>query len=576
MTEGFSLDAVLLYVKSALLFDAHAPMIFTKFNFWGFFLIVYGLYVYLYKKIALRNTYLFIISAFFYYKTSGLFVFLLLFTALIDFNIAKKIHRSNKNIVRKWLAVASVVLNLSVLCYFKYAYFFVDSLNKVAHTNIHVFNWFSHWLNMALQTPLNGLNTFFHLSLWNGFVVDKIILPVGISFYTFQTISYTIDVYRKRINPVMSFTDFGFFVSFFPQLVAGPIVRANEFVPQIYQPFSLSKKMFGWALFLILNGLIKKMILGDYIAVNFIDRIFDNPMYYTGFESVMALIAYSLQVYCDFSGYTDIAIGVAVLLGFHLPTNFNSPYKAQSTAEFWKRWHMSLSTWLKDYLYIPLGGNRSASWGTWICISLILSIIVFLSGDFWLFLIFGGIALLVFVLSRIFPALRKAITTDINLMITMLLGGLWHGASWNFVIWGGLNGLGLVFYKYWKKISPFRNKNHWLVRVYAITLTFAFITFTRIYFRAKDMDTVAKMWDRICHNFRADLIGDILWGYKYVFLSMLVGFIIHWLPSRIKSRYRMLFIQLPNGAKVAVAVLTIFVIIQFISSDLQPFIYFQF
>jgi D-alanyl-lipoteichoic acid acyltransferase DltB (MBOAT superfamily) len=572
----FSLSGLMGYLKAVFLFDAHSPMIFTKFNFWGFFLISYAIYAVVYKKIALRNAYLFLISAFFYYKTSGIFVFLLITTAFIDFNLAKVIFRSTSTTLKKWLIVASVVLNLFVLFYFKYAYFFVDSLNQVSHAHHEVFNWFAYCLNTIFQEPVNDLFKFFAFPLWNGFTMDKIILPVGISFYTFQTISYVVDVYRKRIEPVKSFLDFGFFVSFFPQLVAGPIVRANEFVPQIYQPFSLSKRMFGLAVFLILNGLIKKMILGDYIAVNFIDRIFDNPMYYTGFESVMALIAYSLQVYCDFSGYTDIAIGVAILMGFHLPTNFNSPYKAQSVAEFWKRWHISLSTWLKDYLYIPLGGNRTASWATWICISLILTVIVFLSGNLWLFLVFGSLGAICFILAWVFPAFKKTLTTDINLMITMLFGGLWHGASWNFVIWGGLNGLGLVFYKNWKKISPFKNNKGILVRIYAIAATFAFITFTRIYFRAKDMDTVAKMWDRICHNFRLDLAWDIILGYKYVFLAMLVGFIIHWLPSKTKSWYRAMFIQLPVYAKVAFAVITVFVIVQFISSDLQPFIYFQF
>lgn len=573
---GGSFNAILSYMKTVFLYDPHSPMIFTKFNFWGFFLILYFVYAFVYKKIAIRNAYLFFVSLFFYYKTSGLFVFLLLFTALIDFNLAKAIFKASSMTARKWLVVISVVVNLSVLFYFKYAYFFIDSLNQVTHSHHEVFNYFGYWLNGGIKETVNMLFGWFDIPLWHGFVMDKIILPVGISFYTFQTISYTVDVYRRRINPVKSFADFGFFVSFFPQLVAGPIVRANEFVPQIYQPYNISKRMFGMAIFLILNGLIKKMVLGDYIAVNFIDRVFDNPMYYTGFESVMALIAYSLQVYCDFSGYTDIAIGVAILMGFHLPTNFNSPYKAQSVAEFWKRWHISLSTWLKDYLYIPLGGNRNASVGTWICITLIITIMVFLSGNFWLFLVFGAVAAIFFILASIFPAFKKALTTDVNLMITMLFGGLWHGASWNFVIWGGLNGLALVFYKNWHKISPFRNKHGWIVRVYAIAVTFSFIAFTRIFFRAKDMDTVRKMWDRIINNFRADLAWDILVGYKYVFIAMLIGFIIHWLPSKTKSWYRAVFINLPNAVKVIVAVVTVFVIIQFISSDLQPFIYFQF
>jgi D-alanyl-lipoteichoic acid acyltransferase DltB (MBOAT superfamily) len=186
----------------------------------------------------------------------------------------------------------------------------------------------------------------------NRFSVDQIILPVGISFYTFQTISYTMDVYRRRIAPVKNILDYGFYVSFFPQLVAGPIVRAAEFIPQIYKPYFLGRRQFGIAIFWILNGLAKKIILSDYLAVNFIDRVFDNPMLFSGFENLMALFVYSLQVYADFSGYTDIAIGVAMLMGFYLPKNFNSPYKATNPQDFWHRWHMSLSRWLKSYLYV--------------------------------------------------------------------------------------------------------------------------------------------------------------------------------------------------------------------------------
>ena len=189
-------------------------------------------------------------------------------------------------------------------------------------------------------------------------------LPIGISFYTFQVISYTVDVYKGSIRPVRNLLDFGFYVSFFPQLVAGPIVRASEFIPQLYKPYHLGRRQFGIAVFWILNGLAKKIILSDYIAVNFIDRVFENPLLFSGFENLMALFGYSLQVYADFSGYTDIATGVAMLMGFYLPQNFNSPYKAPNASNFWKRWHISLSRWLQTYLYIPLGGNRNASFGT--------------------------------------------------------------------------------------------------------------------------------------------------------------------------------------------------------------------
>ena len=549
------------YLKEAFTYQPNSPMIFTRFGFWGFFLVAYSIYAIIYKKIALRNGYLFLISLFFYYKTSELFFILLLFSTVTDFFIGKAVYKSQEKLKRLFLVSLSIFINLGVLVYFKYAYFFTDSYNQVFHTDYEVINHLAYWSNEWLGT---------------GFNFNKIILPVGISFFTFQTISYTVDIYRKRIEPVKNLIDFGFYVSFFPQLVAGPIVRANEFVPQIYKPYKISKREFGLAIFLILNGLIKKMILGDYLAVNFIDRIFENPGMYTGFESVMALFGYSLQVYCDFSGYTDIAIGVAMLMGFHLPTNFNSPYKAQSTSEFWGRWHISLSTWLKDYLYIPLGGNRKSTWGTWISLVLILSVVALLSGSIRVLILIVSICLVILALAMLFRPFKDRIIRDINLMITMLFGGLWHGASWNFIIWGGLNGFGVVWHKYWSKISPFKNNNGIIFRIFAIGLTFVFITFTRIFFRASDLDTVDQMWYSIHSNFQFNLVGKIIVSYKWVFIAMLFGFIIHWLPSTVKEWYKELFIQSHILVKISVAIITVFTIVQFISSDLQPFIYFQF
>jgi alginate O-acetyltransferase complex protein AlgI len=361
------------------------------------------------------------------------------------------------------------------------------------------------------------------------FTIDKILLPVGISFYTFQTISYSIEIYRGKIKPVNNILDFGFYVSFFPQLVAGPIVRATEFIPQIYEKYKVSKEEFGLAVFMVINGLIKKLIIADYIAVNFVDRVFANPMTHGGFENLMALYGYSVQVYCDFSGYTDIAIGVALLMGFRLPTNFNSPYKAVSTSEFWKRWHISLSTWLRDYLYIPLGGNRKGN-----------------------------------------------VRTNINLMLTMLIGGLWHGASWQFVIWGGLNGIGLIIYKYWRKISPFDKDNSWAVRFYAIFLTFNFITITRIWFRAESMQIANNIMHQITSAFNFSQIGDVIVGYKNIFALILLALIIHWLPVTTKNKYREIFVSAPQWAKACVVVCAVFVIWQARTAGLQPFIYFQF
>jgi len=412
-------------------YEEGLPLTFTQLFFWGFFVVVLAGFAVVHKRIAVRNAWLFVASLFFYYKTSGLFVLILLFSTVSDFTIAHLIHRATSlSHKRLWLAL-SVSINLLLLGYFKYAHFLVENINRAFGTHYVEINWFAQWGNGLFGTS---------------HVVDRILLPVGISFFTFQAISYAVDVYRDEIKPVRGILDFGFFVSFFPQLVAGPIVRAAAFIPQVLAPYQLSRRDFGLAVFWILNGLVKKVVIGDHIALNFIDRVFNDPMRYSGFECMMALFAYSLQVYADFSGYTDIAIGVALLMGFKLATNFNSPYKAVHVGEFWKRWHMSLSTWLRDYLYIPLGGNRGASLGTWICLGLLVGVAVLLSGAFWLVPLALAVVALGVLLARWIPGFNNWTTTNANLMITMLLGGLWHGASWMFVIWGGLNGLALVFY----------------------------------------------------------------------------------------------------------------------------------
>jgi len=496
-------------------YSSEEPLIFTRLYFWVFFVVVLGGFSALYNKRKPRNAYLFLVSLFFYYKSSGVYFLILIFSTIVDYFIGGQIYRSKGRLKRKLLLITSIAINLFVLSYFKYSGFFIETLNNILGTHYEVLN---HFNLMA-----NGI------SGGNYFDIDKIILPVGISFFTFQTISYTVDIYRKKITPVKNILDFGFYVSFFPQLVAGPIVRASEFIPQIYQKYKITKVDFGLAVFMILNGLLKKLFISDYIAVNLIDNVFSAPMRHTGVENLLALYAYSMQVYADFSGYTDIAIGVALLMGFRLPVNFNSPYKALHVGEFWKRWHISLSTWLKDYLYIPLGGNRHGE-----------------------------------------------VRTNINLMITMLLGGLWHGASWQFVIWGGLNGIGLLIYKQWRKISPFKGNHTWPVRLYAIFLTFNFITFTRIWFRCESMRQVDEMIHQIVHAFQPEQVLAVFVTYKKVLLLLIFAFVIHWLPTKFKNKYRTTFANLPSWL-IAVAVLVVvFFIYQFQTFDLQPFIYFAF
>ncbi|WP_288019003.1 MBOAT family O-acyltransferase [Tenuifilum sp.] len=490
-------------------------LIFTQASFWVFFGVLLLGYTLVYNRPIARSAYLLVFSLFFYFKSSGLFFSLLLFSTVVDYSIGYLISISNSETKKRWLVALSVFVNLSVLSYFKYSYFLVNLINSIFETNFVTVNYLALWSNSLFHTSFDTLN---------------ILLPVGISFYTFQTISYTVDVYRGRVKPVKNIIDFAFYVSFFPQLVAGPIVRASEFIPQIFRKYNLSAKEFGHALFLILGGLFKKMVISDYLSVNFVDRVFDNPLSFTGFESLLATYGYALQIYCDFSGYTDIAIGLALLLGFRLPINFNEPYKANSLTDFWHRWHISLSSWLRDYLYIPLGGNR-----------------------------------------------KGKLRTYINLMITMLLGGLWHGAHWRFVVWGGIHGVGLAIEK---MISNFRKvKVVWnkpLKRFLGIFLTFHLVCFSWIFFRANSFATALQLIKKIFTDFGINYVPSIVLGNLDVLAMLTLGFLLHWLPFNLKENIRGNFIKSPWYVKLLVAFAIIVIIVQFQYLGIKPFIYFRF
>ena len=621
-------------MKNFFSFNADTPLLFTQIYFWVFFAAVFLGLVVLQRKTAWRNAFLCFASLFFYYKTSGLFVLILFFTTFFNFFQAKFIHRASAEKWRRIHLWTSLTVNLFFLCYFKYAYFVTDVLNQLLGTEMRIFDAFA-WIGNVLEGKQR-------------FDVSVILLPVGISFFTFQNISYLVDVFKKRVNPVKKIWDFGFYVTFFPGLVAGPIVRAHEFIPQIYKPYFLGRKQLGIAVFWILNGLAKKIILSDYIAVNFVDRIFENPMMFSGFENLAALFGYSLQVYADFSGYTDIAIGVAMLMGFYLPKNFDSPYKATNPGDFWKRWHISLSRWLKDYLYIPLGGNQSASFAGYSIMITICIIALILSGSIWVGLVILLTMVIIAYLGYAYPQSQKKINTNINLMNTMLIGGLWHGASWNFVIWGGLNGIGIVIFKFWKNwrwrlrigilfaltlsfvilrlmfTSPVLNiaavwlsvllagytvqmcysylnrrnnnlKKHktsssffdYLATAWAILQTFVFISFTRLFFRSgSNLDpveanntawtTAKNMVNRIGSAWDVSQTGNMIYEYRLVFSLIILGLFIHWLPESFKQRYRLRFAQMPLPVMALLIVVSVFIIYQFVTADLQAFIYFQF
>jgi alginate O-acetyltransferase complex protein AlgI len=552
-------------------FDYETPLLFTQFFFWGFFLAVMVVFTIIHPYRLARNTFLFIVSIFFYYKTGSFFFVLLLSSTFIDYGVGWGIYKAKTKGIKLTFLISAIVYNLLVLCYFKYSYFFTESFNDLFGTNVTYHNHFNEWMNNTAD--------WLGIKLGKNFPVDSLIPPVGVSFFTFQTISYAIDVYRGHIKPVKNILDFGFFVSYFPQLVAGPIVRAAEFIPQIYQPYKVSREEFGLAIIWVLKGLVKKLVLADFIAVNFVDRIFANPELYTGFENLMGIYGYSIQVYADFSGYTDIAIGISLLMGFRLPVNFKSPYKSRSVAEFWRRWHISLSTWLRDYLYKPLGGNQGSTFLTWAFYFILPFIALAIFGlDQLPIIIFCSLAfLLIFIfLDYRFPNTRMEFATSANLLITMLLGGFWHGASWMFIIWAALNGGALVVYKYWKRISPYEGKQQWYWVVWSVFFTFSFISFTRIWFRSPDLETANALLHNIVTNFGFEHIPAIVDNYFKVFYVMYLGLVIHWLPDAFKDRVYSAFVNLHFSLKAAITVAVVFLAYQAISSDLQPFIYFQF
>jgi alginate O-acetyltransferase complex protein AlgI len=482
-------------------YNPNEPLLFNS----GVFLFLFTAFLWLYIALSatLRPKMIFVIlfSLYFYYKSSGEYFVLLLFATVVDFILAKLIYNSKEKWQKKVYIVLTLAVNLGMLGYFKYTNFLFETYSTLSGTEFH---------------PMD------------------IFLPVGVSFFTFQSLSYTLDVYQGELKPVNNIIDYAFFVTFFPQLVAGPIVRASEFLPQIHKPTMVTREMFGNAVYLIGCGLFKKAVISDYISINFVDRVFDAPALYSGLENLFAVYGYALQIYCDFSGYSDMAIGIALLLGFRFPMNFNSPYKSQNITEFWRRWHMSLSRWLRDYLYISLGGNR-----------------------------------------------RGKVRTYINLMITMLLGGLWHGASWRFIVWGGLHGLALSVHKWHnEKFSTTRSgsaaANPGIRAIGRILITFHFVCLCWIFFRATSMEAVGQMLNQIFFAFNGQILFEFITGYKYVMFLIMIGYILHFIPTRLELTTRERIVESHFVIKAAWMISIIILVIQTKSAAIQPFIYFQF
>lgn len=488
----FSID--LSRLADVLSYHREAPMIFSSGLFMWLFSGFMLVYLLLRHRTTARLLFVTAFSYYFYYKSSGFYFFLLAVVTVSDFCLALVMQRASREWLRKVLVTVSLCVNLGLLCYFKYTDFLGET-----------------WAALT-----GGQFTALHL-----------FLPVGISFFTFQSLSYTIDVYRRQITPLTNLMDYAFYVSFFPQLVAGPIVRARDFIPQIRRPLLVTRDMLGRGVFLIVAGLFKKCIISDYISINFVDRVFDNPTLYSGVENLMAVYGYALQIYCDFSGYSDMAIGIALLLGFHFNLNFDSPYKSGSITEFWRRWHISLSSWLKDYLYISLGGNR-----------------------------------------------KGKVRQYLNLIITMFLGGLWHGASWNFVLWGMMHGVALALHKAWMGLT--RGTRWALPRWAGVVLTFHFVCLCWIFFRHLDFAPASDMIRQIFTLFRPQLFVQLVTGYWEVFVLMAVGYLLHFVPDSWERACTRAVTALPLAGKAVLMVAMIYLVIQMKSAEIQPFIYFQF
>lgn len=491
-----------------LVYDEKSPLIFSSGLFLFMFAIFIVIYSFLSKKSLARTLFVVAFSYFFYYKTSGLYFFLIAIVTCSDYIIGECLSMSRTQWVRKMLVALSLLVDLGLLGYFKYTNFFGQIFGNIT------------------GAPWHDLDIF---------------LPVGISFFTFQSLSYIIDVYRRKIKPVDNLLDYAFYVSFFPQLVAGPIVRASDFLPQMYKPLKVTREMLGTGFWFIVTGLFKKAVISDFISINFVDRVFDNPVQFSGIENLLGAYGYGLQIYCDFSGYSDMAIGLALLMGFRFNINFNNPYKAVSVTDFWRRWHISLSTWLRDYLYISLGGNRKGKFRQYV-----------------------------------------------NLFVTMLLGGLWHGASLNFIFWGALHGLALIVHKLWMTVSRGWNviTAKWWNVVMTI-VTFHFVIFAWMLFRNADITwdglfhggnwgNLGIMLSQITTSLHPELLLEVVGGYWQVMVLIVLGYVLHFVPDSLSQRCKEAFVKMPIALYAVALIVLIFIIVQIKTSEIQPFIYFQF
>lgn len=479
-------------------YDQYNPLLFNTGLFLWLFLGFLVVYQVIQRWNNFKMVFVILFSLYFYYKSSEYYCLILLGMCLSDYVLGRLMGICRRVWIKRLIVSLNVVSNVGMLVYFKYFNLLYETFASLGNMNFD---------------PLD------------------IVLPAGISFFTFRSISYMVDIYRGDTEPERNFLHYTFSLTFFPPLLAGPVVRAKDILPQIKCNRVATRAMVGEGLFLIMSGLIKKVMIADYISGNFVDRIFDNPALYSGFENVIGSIGFSIQLYCDFSGYSDMAIGLALLLGFRFKDNFNSPYKSQNPSEFWHRWHISLSTWLRDYIYIPLGGNR-----------------------------------------------KGRLRTNLNLMSTMLIGGLWHGASWMYLLWGAYNGLLLVVHKMIHGFYrlPERCRDRWWVRSGNILVTFTLTVIGFTFFRANSIGTIGDMCTAVFTNFHISVAVQFAEGYAMIVIAMAVGLFLHFSPHSWQQNAVRRYSSFPLLVQAIILTIVLFAVIQIRQSDLVPFIYLQY
>lgn len=447
-------------------------MLFNTLDFVIFFIVVLTTFVII-KRRKFHHLFLLAASYFFFYYSSNYLITLLIFTTIWDFYFGHLIYKASNTTRKKIFLVTSLAGNLGLLGFFKYADFAITQ-----------FNFLGQYFDLATEIPM--LN---------------IALPIAISFYTFHSITYTVGIYRKQLEPAKTFTEYAIFVAFFPQLVAGPILRAKEFLPQLrekiedskigsrFRHIVIEKSNLKYGVTLMIFGFLKKMLFADNIAP-LVNDVFSNPIGHDSLTIILTTLAFGIQIYCDFSGYSDIALGAALIMGFKIPINFNKPYFATSPTDFWKRWHISLSTWLRDYLYIPLGGNRKSNPRTYL-----------------------------------------------NLFIVMFLGGLWHGASWNFVIWGTLHGLYLAIHRIiinkFPQLSHIDLTRNKLLKIIVIFVTQYFVFFAWIPFRIQDFNNMTyAMQKYLIPDISISSFVDIIRSFELPVLFIVIFLVLHFISYK--------------------------------------------